>query len=283
MIGRRSLLIAAALAVGACGPGGTETPQPTSTSPEAVLERPPPNSPGTLRALGSHLFEATYDRRGDRLGVHPSREWSSRMVWAELDYYEYAMLGPDGEITREEIRLGDDLYTRTSAEAPYRKRPGTPGDSIILLRTLTPWDSVLSPFGDQVAFERLQDSTVEGRPVRVYKLLLAPPVLPKSDRPLSPEAAARLSGMTVTPISLSGLVYVDIESGNRLLAEVEGRYVPVRGSNLREPTDEVMVTYRESRSPTMLPPTIKAPPPDRVMERRQGIVLPPRPRAPAGP
>jgi len=262
------------LALAGCGGPGTQQPAPTVDSPLVTLERPPPNSPGTVRGLGSHLFEATYDRRGDRLGIHPSKEWTARLVWAELDYYEYARMGPDGEVTAEEVRLGSALYRRTSSTAPYRKLQGTPGDSIILLRTLSPWEGVLSPFGDQVVYERLQDSTVQGRPVRVYKLSLGPPALPPSDRPLTPEAAARLSGMTVTPISLSGLVYVDIETGNRLLAEVEGRYVPVRGANLREPTDEVLVTYRESRSPTQLPPDIVAPPEDEVVERRPGIILP---------
>jgi len=189
------------------------------------------------------------------------------MVWSELDYYELIELGEDGELRSEERRLGNDLFRRTSASADFLRLQGTSGDSLVLQRTLRPWSRVLGPFGDQVAYERLDDSTVEGRPVRVFRIALAPPLAPDPDRPMGLEAAANRSGMVVTPISLSGLVYIDTETGNRLLAEVEGRYVPRRVIGGLDPTDEVLVTYRESRSPTQLQPTIEAPPPDKVRER----------------
>ena len=256
----------------ACGGRGDDV-QPTDRDrPGAVFERPPPTSPGTLRGLGPHVWEATFDRRGDRGNIAPSREATLRLVWSELDYYEFVEFGEDSELRFEEIRLDRSVYRRTSTSADYSVLPDAPGNSIILQRSLREWERAISPYGDQAAFERMQDSTVEGRPVRVYRLSLAPLAAPAGEVPVGLDAAANRAGMAVTPVSLSGLVYVDIETGNRLLAEVEGRYVPRRVRGNTDPTDEVLVTYRESRSPTQLPPTITAPPPDRVRDRtRPGI------------
>jgi hypothetical protein len=243
---------------------------------EAVYERPPETSPGTLRGLGPHIWEATLDRRGDRQGIHPSRESVLRLVWAGLDEYEFIEFGEDATLRFEEIRLDRDLFRRASTTADYSLLAGTPGDSIILQRTLRTWDSCVSPFGAQAAYERLADSTLDGRPVRVYGLALAPPIAPDAASGLTTlEAAANQAGMAVTPVSLTGRVYVDIETGNRLLAELEGRYVPRRVMGNTDPTDEVLISCKESRATTQLPPTITAPPPDRVKDRtRSGLPLP---------
>jgi len=267
-------LAALALAPG-CPSDGGDGPGPDDDRAGAVYERPPATSPGTLRGLGPHVWEATFDRRGDRGNIAPSREATLRLVWSELDYYEFVEVGQDSELRFEEIRLDRKVYRRTSNGADYSVLPGTPGDSIILQRSLREWERVLSPFGDQAAYERMQDSTVEGRPVRVYRLSLAPLAAPDDPRVVGLDAAANRAGMAVTPVSLAGLVYIDVETGNRLLAEVEGRYVPRRVLGNTDPTDEVLVTYRESRSPTQLPPTVTAPPPDRVKDRTHpGIVGP---------
>ena len=64
----------------------------------------------------------------------------------------------------------------------------------------------------------------------------------------------------------------------RSLAELEGRYVPRRVIGSTDPTDEVLITYRESRSPTQLPPTIAAPPADKVRVVKRSPLANPRPR-----
>lgn len=268
------------VAVGAISCGGSDVTAPVTTGEtgEVLFERPPPTSPGTVRGLGAHVFEATWDRRGDRQGIHPSREATYRLVWAELDTYEFSEVGEDSRLRFEEVRDGAEVYRRTSVESLYQQLPGVPGNSMILQRSLRPWRSAISPFGDQVGYERLQDSTVEGRPVRVYRLTLAPPVAPESDEPLSLDEAANRSGMAITPIALGGFVYIDIETGNRLLAELEGRYVPRRVIGSTDPTDEVLITYRESRSPTQLPPTIAVPAADRVKTATRSPLANPRPR-----
>ena len=263
-----------------CGGGETGVRAVDEDPGAAVYESPPATSPGTLRGLGSHVWEATFDRRADRGNIAPSREAILRLVWADLDYYEFVEFGQDGELRFEEIRLDRSLYRRTSAAGKYAVLPGTPGDSIILQRSLREWERVISPFGDQLAYERMQDSTVEGRPVRVYRLSLAPMTAPDGERIVGLDAAANRAGMGVTPVSISGLVYVDIETGNRLLAEVEGRYVPRNVSGDAAPTDEVLVVYRESRSPTQLPPTVTAPPPDRIEDRTRRAIAGPRTAVP---
>ncbi len=277
---RAALALAAAALVAAagCGPNDVAPPVTTGETGGIVFERPPATSIGTVRGLGAHVFEAAWDRRGDRQGIHPSKESTYRLVWAELDNYEFSEVGEDGRLHFEEIRDEESIYRRGSAESLYQQLPGVPGQSLILQRSLRPWRSATSPFGDQVGYERLQDSTVEGRPVRVYRLSLAPPPAPDSDKPLSLDEAANRSGQAITPIALSGFVYVDIETGNRLLAELEGRYVPRRVIGSTDPTDEVLITYRESRSPTQLPPTIAAPPADKVRVVKRSPLANPRPR-----
>ena len=179
---RLPALAALAILLAACGSRGERMPDLPEDPDLLVAERPPESSPGTPLALEPGA--------GDRQGVHPSQTSTYRMVWSELDYYELIELGEDGELRSEERRLGNDLFRRTSASADFLRLQGTSGDSLVLQRTLRPWSRVLGPFGDQVAYERLDDSTVEGRPVRVFRIALAPPLAPDPDRPMGLEAAA---------------------------------------------------------------------------------------------
>jgi len=260
---RNSALLLASIVLLGCGGRGCSD-QVVETielsDPSVLYEQPAANSPGTLLSLGPHLWEATLDKRGDSAGIHASKVSTSRLVWAELGYYEFQEFGED-ELRFEERRVGSDVFRRTSGDTLFQQLPGVPGQTLILQRTLTLWREVVSPFGDQLAYRRQEDTTLDGRAVRVYSLGLAPQVAPESDEVLSLEAAANLAGLAVTPIEVSGLLYVDIETGNRLLAEVEGRYVPRRTMGNLDPEDEVYFTYRESRSPSQLVPTIAAPEP----------------------
>ncbi len=269
-----ALLLLSSCSLPRCG-GDSGSEAVLDSVVEQRFERPPANSPGTLRGLGPHLWESSLDKRGDAGGIHASKVATQRLVWAEIDYYECQDFGEDG-VRFEERRVGPTLFRRNSADALFVQRPGTPGDSLILQRSLMAWDEVVSPFGDQLAYRREQDSAVDGRAVRVYSLSVAPPVAPSSDTKLSLDAAANLAGLAVTPLQLSGRVYVDIETGNRLLAEIEGRYVPRRMMGNIDPEDEVHFTYRESRSPSQLAPTIAAPPPHqvRVVQQRPQLGYP---------
>ena len=69
-----------------------------------------------------------------------------------------------------------------------------------------------------------------------------------------------MMGIVTTPVSLEGAVYVDVETGNRLLAELEGRFVPRKAVGGGDLADEVLISYRESRSLTGIPAEVKAPP-----------------------
>ncbi len=127
---------------------------------------------------------------------------------------------------------------------------------------------------------------IAARPVRVYRVSLGAPAAPDSALPVDPDAAQRRAGRSTTPVALEGRVYVDVETGNRILAELDGRFVPFDAATGHDLTDEVLVTYRESRSITPLPPDVVAPRPERVVDRtRPGprqYRLPPGVKPPKG-
>ncbi|MBJ92949.1 MAG: hypothetical protein CMP23_00590 [Rickettsiales bacterium] len=228
-------------------------------------EQPPPNSAGTLRSLGPHLWEATYDRRGDEQGIQPSRDSVAQLMWADLDTYQFLQIDK-GEVVHDEIRLDREIFRRYDSDEPYSLTKGIPGDSMILHRTLGMWDQAISPFAEQLAYERVEDGTVEGRKVRVYRLRLVPvSAAPGSSPGTSPERAATLMGIVTTPVRLDGAIYIDVETGNRLLAELEGRFFPRRAVGGGDLTEEVLVSYRESRSLTGIPVEIRRPAPSAVI------------------
>ena len=96
--------------------------------------------------------------------------------------------------------------------------------------------------------------------MRVYRLRLVPVASLDGSIPLSPDRAATMMGIVTTPVSLEGAVYVDMETGNRLLAEIEGRFVPRKVVGGGDLADEVLVSYRESRSLTGIPAEVRPPP-----------------------
>ncbi|GEM_PF-1994400 len=247
---------------------------------DAVIaaELPPGMSPGTLRGLGPHVFEATFDQAGDRQGAFGSRDNAVRLAWSDLDSYSFREIG-GGRVVREELRVGADVYRRGSDESPYVQQAGVPGDSLILQRTVQMWESALAPFGSQVAFDPQPDSTIEGRPVKVWRLTLVPAASPGTDLPADPQAAATILGRTTTPLSLSGLVSVDVATGNRLLAELEGRFLPRADIAGAEVTDEVHITYRERRILLDVPEDVFPPSPDQVRKRQSAPARfhPPKP------
>jgi hypothetical protein len=241
-------------------------PEPDSV--DSKLDLPQVMSPGTLRGLGAHLWEATLDQKGDARGRFGSRFMTARLVWAELDVYDYEEL-VNGEVGLQERRIDRHKWRRTSAEAPWVKSLGTSGDSLILGRTTQPWSLAMQPFEELATWERLPDELVEARPVRVYRVRLGAPPALEGDVPLTPDQTQARMSRSTTPLSLEGRVYVDIETGNRLLAELDGRFVPFLSSTGHDLTDEVSIVYRERRSITPLPPDVVEPPPERVVDRTQ--------------
>jgi hypothetical protein len=237
-------------------------------------ERGPPDmSPGTLRALGPHVWDASLDVRGDRAGLYSSREVVSKLVWADLDRSLFEEIA-GGRLNRE-IRIADDVWRLNAHDGQYRHTTEV-GGTIIQLRTLEFWDQAVAGFARQLAWQRLGADAIDGRPVTVWKLQLAPPPALDSSDLVSPSFAATRLGLATTPISLNGTVYVDDATGNRLLAEVSGRFVAAAMVGGRDPTDEVQVTYRERRSLTAVPPSVEPPDPETIFAPR-------RPRPPGVP
>ncbi len=275
-------LLASLLLLAACGGRGCGdaelVPPVGELAPTLRYEKPPADSPGTLLELGPHLWEATYKKQGDAAGIHAGKVTVSRLVWAELDYYDFQEFGEEA-LRFEERRVGPSLYRRTSGDTRFGQFPGLPGATLILQRSLGAWRAVISPYGDHVAYLRGEDTTIDGRSVRVYSLGLAPQVAPSSESSLSLEAAANLAGLAVTPVDLSGLLYIDVETGNRLLAEIQGSFVPRRTVGNTDPSDAVQFTYRESRSVSQLAATILPPAAAQVRpSKASGLAFPRRPK-----
>ncbi len=255
-----------------CGPDGPSDPE--APAPDEVEESgPPPMSPGTLRYLGPHVWDASLDLRGDRAGLWPSTETVAKLEWADIDRSLYEVVQNDR--LQRVIRVGSQVWRLNAHDGKYRLTHDAAGNTIIFQRTLQLWDQALSGFTRQLAWRRVGNDTVDGRPCVVWRLELAPPPALDSTEPLPPDAAASRLGLPTEPLSLSGTVYVDEATGNRLLAEIEGRFVGRAYVGARDPTDEVHVTYRERRSLTAVPPTVE--PPD-----AEDVFVPRRPRPGSG-
>jgi len=243
-------------------------PGPEPLGPNAVVELgPPPMSPGTLRALGPHVWEASLDMKGDRAGFWPTREVVSKLVWADIDRSLFEEITP-GRMHRE-IHVGDDLYRLTQVDGQYRKTRKLGGNTIVQMRTMSLWEQATNGFSRQLAWSKIGEDGIDGRPVTVWKLELAPPPALDSIEAVAPEIAASKLGLATTPIALTGTVYVDNATGNRLLAELEGRFSAGAVIGGRDPTDEVHVTYRERRSVGRVPPSVEAPAPETIFVPRR--------------
>lgn len=256
----------AAVLLGGCFDGCGRDEGPAVVSPQAGAEPllgPPAMSVGTLRTLGSHVWEASFELRGDRGGIWPSQEVVTELVWSELDFWELRELS-NGSL-RVERQVDRDLFRKQGDGGRWIRSRAPGGNAMILHKTLELWSRATSGFQPQLAWRELGEDVLDDRPVRVLRVELAPLLAPDGPVSVNPTVAGDRMGLTTTPLTLTGTVYVDIETGSRLLAEVEGSFVPRAVAGGRDPTDEVHVTYREKRTLTSLPPTIEAPPNELVV------------------
>ncbi len=258
--------------VNGCGGADTVSVRAPDAPGQQTVAGPPEMSVGTLRSLGSHVWEASFVLRGDRAGVWPSREVVSKLIWSELDFWEFEEVSAGTQ--RLQRQVDRDLFRRQGDDPRWIQSVAPAGNALILQRQLQLWTQAVSGFEPQVAWRELADDVLEGRPVRVLRVELAPVPAPDGPIPVNPTVAGDRMGLTTRPLELTGTVYVDIQTGCRLLAELEGRFIPRAVAGGRDPSDEVHVTYREKRTLTTLPPTIAAPPAEQVVSR------PLRPRSP---
>lgn len=244
---------------------------------------PPDMSPGTLAALGPHLWEVTWQLKGDQDGFWNTSNTTGRLVWAAVDEYRYERRR-SGDLSKEEIRVANDVWRRGSEESRYTLTRALTGDSIILNETLRPWRQALAPLVDQIAYSRGEDTLIEGRTARVYRVQLAPQAAPRPG--MAPEDASFLK--PAVAVAVQGVVYVDEITGNRLLAEIEARWIHRSKAQDHELLDQVYLTFRERRSLTPLPPDITEPAAEDVIDRsdsarrRAGLGYPKAPERPSG-
>ena len=176
--------------LGGCldGCNGCKDDGPTAeTSVEggsATVNGPPAMSVGTLRGLGSHVWEATFELRGDRAGIWPSREVVSKIIWSELDFWEYEQR-TSGALRRER-QVDRELFRQSANDSRWRLTAVPAGNSLILRRSLQLWDQAMTGFGPQVAWRELGEEVLDGRPVRVLRVELAPLPAPDGALPVEP-------------------------------------------------------------------------------------------------
>ena len=246
-----------------CGEQGPEALDPSDETDPALA--PPAMSAGTLRALGPHVWEATLDVRGDAAGRFPSREVSSELIWADLDRYQWEEIR--GGKRQRQRQVGTRSFTLRN-DGLWRETWSPAGGSFIHERTLTLWNQALGPFERRVAWRRLADDVIEERPVEVWRLELAPLPTVEGAEPLGPDEAADRLGLATNPRTLTGTVYVDAATGNRLLAELDGSFSIRRIVGGGDPDDLVTVVYRERRQVSIVPPDVDAPLPEEIFVPR---------------
>lgn len=254
------------LALAGCGRPGGEGEAALSPAQDP-LGMPPAMSQGTLLALGPHSLEATLDRRGDKLGVVSSEERQHELIWMGLDSWRLTERLA-GDVSREELQVGRTRYRRLPMSDNW-VRSTLPSDPEALRAGLDLWDQVIAPFGYQLGWRRMPDRDVQGRAARVYSLSLAPPEA-VGGLGASVEEARNLRAEVTTPLSIEGEVWVDVATGNRLWASLEGRYVPRVVVGGTDPTDEVLVRYEEKRSLTVDGSALVPPDDERVVQPRSG-------------
>lgn len=268
-------LAVTSLLLGGCFDGCRDdavTPDgPVQASDAAATEGLPPMSVGTLRGLGAHVWEASLEIRGDAGGRFASRELVSKLIWSELDYWDFEEISAG--TARGERQLDRDHYRKQTNGGRWIKTQAPAGNALILQRSLQLWDQAVGGFGPQLAWRELGEDVLDGRPVRVLRAEIAPLPAPESPVPMPPAEAARRMGVATVPLELQGTVYIDLESGNRLLAELDGRFVSRRLEEW-EPADEVHVSFREKRTLTSLPPTIAPPPEEQIVQQQRRLRSP---------
>jgi hypothetical protein len=235
---------------------------------EVAEDLPPPMSPGTLLGLGPQTWVATFRREGDGTGRVGSQDISAKLIWSDIERFEFVEY--DGEDLREhEIRLLGQRWRRTSAEAPWVLTQAPPPDALRLSSTTSLATESLNAFINQLAWERVGEEAVDGRPAVRWHLGLAPAPLPAgTDKPQGLREAAIRSGQQATPVSLDGDVWVDLATGNRLRGRWSGSYLPL-GVRDEEFLAEVKVSYEESRTLHDAPPLVTPPKEGKVIDRSE--------------
>ena len=163
---------------------------------------------GTVANLGPHRMEGSITRKVMSNEFTSDHDTQLTIVWQDWDNFETRRV-VDGEVQSHVLVVDARLWVRNSKGRMERQDDPEPyrGELRLLWNF---WQEGLEPFHGRVEMEPLELGILEGRPAQRYGLKLAE----------APEGWR--SG--VTPIDLSGSVWLDQATAVRLLVEDEGSW-----------------------------------------------------------
>ncbi len=232
-IGPTACALAALLALGACrgkgGPGGDDA--------DEVSAELPAMSPGTIQAIGPHVYTSTLETsRSDAGDGEPAND-RLELVYQDIDHYRMSRWS-DGVLDLEEYR-DDDLFVFRKARGGFRWGQAVAGSSY-LLDTIHPCERTLGNFSSELWIEEIDTRPEDPEGFRRFTLRLRPEAADDPDR----EQRALAAGHSSLPLTLSGEVVTD-EFGNRREAQIDGTFRDRRQGVFEEMV--TAVTYFESR------------------------------------
>jgi len=210
----RSWAVLALSAGVACTPEGPPAADLADASVEVQFE--------SVDRLGPHRYLASIKHRTvrDDGGVSRTDE-AVEIRWQDWDTFEYRRV-VDAELQSAVVTVDGKPWTLRS-RGRWEAREDAEPYRLDLRQSWNAWDQALEPFGDRVQLEEAGQELFEGRPVRRYRVSLAP----EAERTASTKKGKRRRKVHVPrhddgPVSLSGVVWVDEGTAVRLQAEVTG-------------------------------------------------------------
>lgn len=225
--------ICALLAMGACRGGGGAG---GGDDAEASVDLPA-MSPGTIQAVGPHVFTSTLETSMADAGEHEPANDRLELVYQDIDHYHMSRWS-DGTLDLEEYR-DEDLFVFRKARSGFRWGQAVAGSSY-LLDTIHPFERTLGNFSSELWIEEIDTRPEDPEGFRRFSLRLLTRIAEDPAR----EAKSLAAGHSSLPLTLSGEVVTD-EFGNRREAQIDGTFRERRQGAFVEVV--TAVTYFESR------------------------------------
>jgi hypothetical protein len=220
------------LALGACR-GGPQDDEGEGEAPSVTL---PAMSPGTIQAIGPHVFTSSLEAHGPNDVDEGEGDDRLELVFEDISRYRMSRWS-GGVLDLEEYRE-DDLFVFRRSKGPFRWGQAVAGSSY-LLDTIHPFERALNHFATELVIEEIEAKKEDPETFRRFKLTLRP----RLEDPEWEQRSLR-GGSSALPLTLTGEVTTD-EFGNRRQAQLEGTFRDRGLSGFDEEPSSIV--YFESR------------------------------------
>lgn len=200
------------LALGACRGGSTEG----EGEGEAASVELPAMSPGTIQAIGPHVFTSSLETSGPNDTDGEPANDRLELVFEDISHYRMSRWS-DGALDLEEYRE-DDLFVFRRSKSAFRWGQAVAGSSY-LLDTIHPFERALNHFSTELVLEEIEARQEDPETFRRFRLGLRPRTGEDPDL----EQRSLNAGSSALPLTLTGEVTTD-EFGNRRQAQLEGTF-----------------------------------------------------------